>query len=173
MKLFTKFLKDYVVKGLGDRQEDVDSPERKFVEATNIVMICARRGADGSYLQQSDDKNYPWMQYVHLVPDGCASKPARQRMQTFVMNKINKLAAKTTWPATYDKGKDLTDSNELGVDNSKLLDEDTAELILSMYEINNSKVLHDFYESEQMTDFFANLSRGKTALAHVWEKGQD
>ena len=94
-------------------------------------------------------------------------------MQTFVMNKINELAAKTTWPATYDKGKDLTDSNELGVVNSKLLDEDTAELILSMYEINNSKVLHDFYESEQMTDFFANLSRGKTALAHVWEKGQD
>ena len=126
---FTKFLKDYVLRGLADRQEDVDTPERKFVEALNIVMICPRRGADGSYLPQSDDKNYPWMQYVHIVPDACATKPARERMQTVMTKKLNKLAAKTTWPAIYDKGKDLSDSNELGVVNSKLLDEDTAELV--------------------------------------------
>ena len=172
---FTKFLKEFVEKGLADATNEANTEQAKFVRETNLTMMCPRRGRNGQEMPQSDNKAYPWMQYVHRIPTNCQdTKLARFRVQQKVIKKMNELSTQySRYPSEYSAGPDLTNSGGYVTVDHRILDVDIARLVFGLYKIPNEARVKEFVNTTDFDAFFSVEAVGEKALLKYFDYKKD
>ena len=165
---FSKDWKDAVEKGLSDKNQKITTIEGKMVHELGIIMLCCRRGPNGTELHQSDKKKYPWMQCVHIIPPELEGEDIL-KWRSDIHDKTKKFVQKvddekSTWGSRYERGRDLTERDLIQRVDSRLRDEDIAKLIFGLYDIKTQEHVDAFIKDELVDDFFTSKTAAKKAL---------